>query len=84
MSKREVYLDCNATTPIEPDVLDIFIRYTKDSYGNAGSRTHSYGVEAKKAIDKAREQIASVVDCSDDEVFFTSGATKVIIYQFWD
>lgn len=76
MSKREIYLDCNATTPIEPEVLDILIRYTKDLYGNAGSRTHSYGVEAKKAVDKAREQIASVVDCSDDEVFFTSGATE--------
>lgn len=76
MSKKEIYLDCNATTPIEPDVLDIFIKYARDLFGNAGSRTHSYGIDAKKAVDKAREQIASVVNCTDDEVFFTSGATE--------
>jgi cysteine desulfurase len=71
-----VYLDCNATTPIEPDVLDLVIHYMRDEYGNAGSRTHEFGARAKQAVQKARDQVAALVDASRDEVIFTSGATE--------
>jgi cysteine desulfurase len=71
-----IYLDCNATTPIEPRVRDLVLHYMEVEYGNAGSRTHSFGAEANKAVQKARTQIASVVNADPSEVFFTSGATE--------
>ncbi len=71
-----VYLDCNATTPLEPAVRDTLVRWLTDEVGNAGSRTHEYGVRAKKAVQAAREQVASVVDAKEDETLFTSGATE--------
>lgn len=70
------YLDCNATTPIEPAVRDLVIRYMVEEYGNAGSRTHDYGARAQQAVQHARDQIAAVVDAKRDEVIFTSGATE--------
>lgn len=71
-----VYLDCNATTPIEPRVKDEVIHYLSEEFGNAGSRTHEFGVRAKRAIQGARGQIAEVVKCKPEEVLFTSGATE--------
>jgi cysteine desulfurase len=71
-----VYLDCNATTPIEPEVLDVVLRCLKDEYGNAGSRTHEYGVRAKQAVERARDAVATVVNADPQEVIFTSGATE--------
>ena len=71
-----VYLDCNATTPVEPAVLEIVVRCLRDEYGNAGSRTHGFGVRAKQLVERAREQVAAVVDAAPDEVIFTSGATE--------
>lgn len=71
-----IYLDCNATTPIEPDVLKAVIIYMKDEFGNAGSRTHEFGAKAKQAVQKARDQIAIVVKAKREEVIFTSGATE--------
>jgi len=71
-----IYLDCNATTPIEPRVRDLVLHYMEVEYGNAGSRTHSFGAEANKAVQEARAQIASVVNADPSEVFFTSGATE--------
>ena len=71
-----VYLDCNATTPVEPEVLEVMLRYLADEYGNAGSRTHEFGVRAKQAVERAREQVAAVVAAQPDEVVFTSGATE--------
>lgn len=73
---RSVYLDCNATTPIEPRVLEEVVRYLRDDFGNAGSRTHLYGQAAKNRVNQAREQVAAVVDARPDEVLFTSGATE--------
>lgn len=73
---RPIYLDCNATTPIEPRVKDVVIRYMTEEFGNAGSRTHEYGLNAKKAVNKAREQVAQVVNSKPEEVIFTSGATE--------
>ena len=77
MSKLvSVYLDCNATTPIDPRVASLVMRYMTEEFGNAGSRTHDFGTRAKKAVQRARGQIATVVDASPDEVVFTSGATE--------
>jgi cysteine desulfurase len=70
------YLDCNATTPIEPAVAKIIQKFMLEEYGNSGSRTHSYGSIAKKAVITARQQIASSVGVSSNEVIFTSGATE--------
>ena len=70
------YLDCNATAPMEPVVADVVIRYMTQEFGNAGSRTHSFGSRAKQAVENAREQVARVVAASKGEVYFTSGATE--------
>lgn len=71
-----VYLDCNATTPIEPAALEAMVRLSRDEYGNAGSRTHRHGSVASRALRLAREQVAAVADASWEEVVFTSGATE--------
>ena len=71
-----VYLDCNATTPLDPRVRQVLLRYLDEEYGNEGSRTHEYGSAAKRAVQQARDRVASVVDCKREEVLFTSGATE--------
>lgn len=71
-----VYLDCNATTPMEPEVRDVLFHYLTEEFGNEGSRTHEFGARAKQAVQKARDQVAAVVDAKRDEVIFTSGATE--------
>ncbi len=71
-----VYLDCAATSPVEQAVLEEMFRVWTEEPGNAGSRTHEYGVRAKKIVQNAREQIASVVQSRIEEVIFTSGATE--------
>jgi len=76
MSAGPVYLDCNATTPMEPAVAEIVRRYFEEEYGNEGSRTHNFGARARQAVQKAREQIAALVDAKPEEVVFTSGATE--------
>ena len=70
------YLDCAATPPIEPPVLAEMNRIWTEEPGNAGSRTHEFGLRAKKIVQRAREQVASVVGAEPDEVHFTSGATE--------
>lgn len=71
-----VYLDCNATTPVEPAVQAVIARYFGEEFGNAGSRTHEYGVRAKRVVQAARKQVAAVVKAKSEEVIFTSGATE--------
>ncbi|MDD3472938.1 MAG: aminotransferase class V-fold PLP-dependent enzyme, partial [Syntrophaceae bacterium] len=71
-----VYLDCNATTPVEPRVRDKILHFLDQEFGNAASRTHVWGARAKQAVQHAREQVAAVVDSKIDEVIFTSGATE--------
>ena len=73
---KPVYLDCNATAPLEPTVRDAVTHWFSEEIGNAGSRTHEYGVYAKKAVQAARGQVAAVVGVAADEVVFTSGATE--------
>jgi cysteine desulfurase len=71
-----IYLDCNATTPLDPKVKKVMLHYINVDFGNAGSRTHEFGTRAKQAVQKARQQIADVVNAKPDEVYFTSGATE--------
>jgi cysteine desulfurase len=76
MIPRPIYLDCAATTPIDPEVREVLLEYLDIEYGNAGSRTHEYGSAAQRAVNRAREQVAAVVACEPEEVVFTSGATE--------
>jgi cysteine desulfurase len=73
---KPVYLDCNATTPLDPEVREVLFRFLTEEYGNEGSRTHEFGARAKQAVQKARDQVAAVVEAKRDEVIFTSGATE--------
>ena len=70
------YLDMNATAPVLNEVADLVRKMFLDEYGNAGSRTHEFGANAKKSVEKARKQVAEVVDADKSEVIFTSGATE--------
>ena len=76
MRGRPAYLDCNATTPIDPRVRDVMLTYIDDEFGNAGSRTHVWGTDAAKAVNQARAQVSDVVKREPSEVIFTSGATE--------
>jgi cysteine desulfurase len=76
MSSRPAYLDFAATTPLDPRVADFVSRLMVEEYGNAGSRTHAWGTEAKRHVDWARAQVADVVGAEPREVVFTSGATE--------
>lgn len=71
-----IYLDCNATTPMADEVIEVVNKYLILEFGNAGSRTHEFGVQAKQAVEKARQQIANVVGAEKTDVIFTSGATE--------
>ena len=71
-----IYLDCNATTPIEPEVVEKINHYLTKDFGNEGSHTHEYGSIAKKAVQEARDNIGNIVEASRNEIIFTSGATE--------
>ncbi len=71
-----IYLDYNASTPIDERVLDVMVDVYKNVYGNADSRTHDFGNEARKVVEDAREQVAHLLGIDKGEVFFTSGSTE--------
>jgi cysteine desulfurase len=73
-----IYLDYNATTPVDQRVLDAMLPYFGVHFGNAASRTHVFGLEAEEAVDKARRQVARLLNVGPTEVVFTSGATESI------
>ena len=71
-----IYLDCNATTTLEEPVREVLLQHLSEEFGNEGSRTHEYGLRARKAIQTARTHVASLVAASREDVVFTSGATE--------
>ncbi|VDO30608.1 unnamed protein product [Brugia timori] len=73
---KPLYLDVQATTPMDPRVVDAMIPYMVSSYGNPHSKTHFYGWEAEEAVEKARLQVAKLIGADSREVIFTSGATE--------
>lgn len=75
MEKRRLYMDYSATTPVKKEVLDEMMPYLTDYFGNASS-FHLFGREAKSALDKAREQVAKLVNSKTNEIYFTAGGTE--------
>lgn len=73
-----IYFDYNATTPVDENVLEVMLPFFTKHFGNASSNTHELGWYAKGAIDKARSQVASLINAEDAEIIFTSGATEAI------
>lgn len=73
---RPIYLDAQATTPVDPRVLDAMLPFLTGLYGNPHSRTHAYGWESDKAAEQAREHVAKLIGADPKEIIFTSGATE--------
>jgi cysteine desulfurase len=71
-----IYMDYSATTPVDPRVVDKMIPYLREQFGNPASRSHSYGWEAERAVEEARENVAALVNADPREIIWTSGATE--------
>ncbi len=75
MPEKPVYLDYNATTPVDPGVVDVMLPYLYEKFGNPSS-SHAFGAEAKLGVEKARREIAEMLGCSAEEIVFTSGGSE--------
>ena len=73
---RPIYLDCHATTPVDPQVLEVMLPFFTDQFGNAASVNHAYGWQATEAVEVARDQVAQLVKTDSRNIIFTSGATE--------
>jgi cysteine desulfurase len=73
---RPVYLDYHATTPVDPKVLDAMLPYFTQQFGNAASKQHAFGWEAQDAVERARRQVATLINAAANELVFTSGASE--------
>ncbi len=71
-----IYLDYNATTPVDKRVLEAMLPYFSDKFGNAASKTYALGWTASRAVDEARKEVSSLINCHPQEIIFTSGSTE--------
>lgn len=76
MPTLPIYLDYSATTPIDPRVAEIMIPYLTEKFGNPASRSHAFGWDADQAVERARGEVAGLVNCDPKEIVWTSGATE--------
>ena len=76
MTSHIIYLDYNATTPVDDLVLESMMPFFKDNFGNAASKTHLFGRMASEAVEKSRQIIADFIECEPGEIIFTSGSTE--------
>jgi len=74
--KKPVYLDSHSTTPVDKRVLEEMLPFFTEIYGNSASIDHTYGLEANRAVENAREKISKLINCNPEEIIFTSGATE--------